>query len=255
MFSDTFLSRAVLLSFLLAALPSCSVKEDRSGCPCSLTLEVTGLPVRPVDLVVEGRDYRYALDVAADTVLTLPVPKPDVLVSAVAGAVRSADGSVRIPEGWDCPPVWLFARVVGTSAEETTLRVMPHKAFCRLEMTFSGPPGYGLPFSVEIRGGVDGYLRDGTPSEGPFSCRLVPSADGGCSVRLPRQVDDSLLMQVVFSDRVVRTFALGGYIAASGYDWTAPDLEDLPLLVDISLTAVTLRTARWSETVPLEILI
>ena len=42
----------ILLPLLL--LPSCSVKENRTVCPCNLTLELTGLPVRPVVLNVEG---------------------------------------------------------------------------------------------------------------------------------------------------------------------------------------------------------
>jgi hypothetical protein len=60
-------------------------------------------------------------------------------------------------------------------------------------------------------------------------------------------------MHIVFSDRIVRTFALGSYIAASGYDWAALDLEDLTLNVDISLTSVTVSTDLWSKTEEIEI--
>jgi hypothetical protein len=60
-------------------------------------------------------------------------------------------------------------------------------------------------------------------------------------------------MHIVFSDRIVRTFALGSYIAASGYDWSAPDLVDLTLKVDISLTSVTVSTDLWSRTEEMEI--
>jgi hypothetical protein len=60
-------------------------------------------------------------------------------------------------------------------------------------------------------------------------------------------------MHIVFSDRIVRTFALGSYIAASGYDWAALDLEDLTLNVDISLTSVTVSTDLWSQTEEMEI--
>ena len=60
-------------------------------------------------------------------------------------------------------------------------------------------------------------------------------------------------MHIVFSDRVVRTFALGSYISAAGYDWTDPDLEDLTLTVDISLTSVTLSSDLWSRTEEIEL--
>ena len=93
-----------------------------------------------------------------------------------------------------------------------------------------------------MEGAYGGWQPDGSPAPGTFSSRLLPGADGRAVLRLPRQGDDSLLLHIVFSDQVVRTFALGSYIAASGYDWTAPDIEDLTLHVDISLTSVTPHT-------------
>ena len=215
----------VVLPFLL--LPSCSIKEDWAACPCALTVELTGLPVRPVVLGVAGAGYSLTEIVQADTVLVLPVPKGEVAVSAVGGALAEGDGSVRIPEGEEAPPLYLFYAEVSTVAEQVVLPVLLHKQFCGLELLFSGPSGYGPPFEVEVEGAVGGWLPDGSPSPGPFSRRLLPGPDGRATLRLPRPGDDSLLMHIVFSDRIVRTFALGSYIAASGYDWTAPDLDDL----------------------------
>ena len=71
MSSDRLLG--ILLPVLL--LSSCSVKENRAKCPCALTLELTGLPVRPVVLGVAGEGYAFSEVVHADTVLVLPVPK------------------------------------------------------------------------------------------------------------------------------------------------------------------------------------
>ena len=39
----------------------------------------------------------------------------------------------------------------------------------------------------------------------------------------------------------------------AGYDWTAPDLEDLSLQLDLSLTAITFRTTLWEKVIPLQI--
>ena len=243
----------VVLPLLL--LPSCSIKEDRAACPCALTVELTGLPVRPVVLGVEGAGYSLTEIVQADTVLVLPVPKGEMAVSAVGGALAEGDGSVRIPEGEEAPPLYLFYAEVSTVAEQVVLPVLLHKQFCGRELLFSGPAGYGPPFEVEVEGAVGGWLPDGSPSPGPFSRRLLPGPDGRATLRLPRQGDDSLLMHIVFSDRIVRTFALGSYIAASGYDWTAPDLGDLTLRVDISLTSVTVSTDLWSRTENIELFI
>ena len=238
----------------LLLLPSCSIKENRAACPCALTLELAGLPVRPVVLDVVGEGYSCVEVVHTDTVIVLPVPKGELAVSAVGGALAEGDRSVRIPEGEEAPPLYLFHADISTaSVEQMILPVLLHKQYCALELRFTGPPGYGPPFEVEVEGTVGGWLPDGSPSAGPFSRRLLPGADGRATIRLPRQGDDSLLMHIVFSDQVVRTFALGSYIAASGDDWTVPDLDDLTLHLDISVTSVTISTDLWSRTEELEV--
>ena len=250
MSSDPFLR--LLLPVLL--LSSCSIKENRAACPCALTLELTGLPVHPVVLGLAGEGYSYTEVVQADTVVVLPVPKGELTVSAVGGALAEGDGNVRIPEGEEAPPLYLFRADVSTaSVEQLILPVLMHKQFCALELVFTGPPGYGPPFEVAVEGAVGGWLPDGSPAGGPFSRRLLPGPDGRATLRLPRQADDSLLMHIVFSDQIVRTFALGSYIAATGYDWTAPDLADLTLQVDISLTSITISTDLWTSTEDVEL--
>ena len=249
MSSDRFLR--ILLPLLL--VPSCSVKENRAACPCSLALELAGLPVRPVFLNVAGEGYSFTGVVHADTLLMLSVPKGEVAVSAVGGALAEGDGSVRIPEGEEAPPLYLFHADVSTEAEQVVLPVTLHKQYCSLEMLFKGPSGYGPPFEVAVEGSYGGWEPEGSPAPGAFSRRLLPGSDGRAVLRLPRQGDDSLLMHIVFSDQVVRTFALGSYIAAAGYDWSAPDLEDLTLTVDISLTSVTISTDLWTHTEDIEL--
>ena len=249
MFSDRFFR--LLLPLLL--VPSCSIKEDRTACPCSLTVELTDLPVRPVVLRVTGEGYTMTEVVHADTALVLLVPKGEMAVSAVGGALAEGDGSVRIQEGEDAPPLYLFYADVSTAAEQVVLPISLHKQYCTIELLFKGPPGYGPPFEVAVEGFYGGWEPDGSPAPGPFSRRLLPGSDGRSTLRLPRQGDDSLLMHIVFSDQVVRTFALGSYIAAAGYDWSAQDLEDLTLQVDISLTSVTISSDMWTRTEDIEL--
>ena len=240
---------------LLLLLSSCSIKENRAECPCALTLELTGLPVRPVVLGVAGEGYSFTEVIHADTVIVLPVPKGELAVSAVGGALAEGDGSVRIPPGEEAPPLYLFHADVSSAAEQVILPVTLHKQFCTLELLFKGPQGYGPPFEVAVEGFYGGWQPDGSPLTGAFSRRLLPGSDGRAVLRLPRHGDDSLLMHIVFSDQIVRTFALGSYIAASGYDWSAPDLGDLTLHIDISVTSVTVSTDLWSRTEEIEFFI
>ena len=249
--SSDLILRLLVPAFLLA---SCSVKEDRTDCPCLLSLDLTGIPVLPVVLDVTGEDgYAYTQVVHGDTVVVLPVPKGRVTVSAVGGALSEGDGSIRIPSGEEAPPLYLFHREVSAEGEQIILPVHLRKQYCRLELTFSGPPGFGPPFEVEVDGRVDGWESDGSPSEGDFSHRILPGADGNAVLRLPRQGDDSLVMHIVFLDQVVRTFALGAYIESAGYDWDAQDLKDLALKVDISVTGVALTSEFWGRSEEMEI--
>jgi len=234
----------------LLLLSACSVKEDRLDCPCLLTLDLTDLQVLPVQVLVDGEEFRDIREVRSDTALTLAVPRPSVRIRAVSGTDVESEG-ILVPYGFDCPPLYLFDTLADTSGETASVPVRLRKAYCALTIRFSGPPGWEDPYAIEVTGGVNGYLPGGGLSEGPFCCRL--SGEG--TLRLPRQRDASLRMDVVLQDNKVRTFALGAYIEASGYDWAAPDLEDLTLEVDVSLTRVTFRIDRWSETVPLEIVV
>ena len=245
MFSD-FRFPLVLALLLLSA---CSVKEDRSRCPCVLEVSVTGAPAR---LRCEGEDYREERDCQQDTLLRLGVPRSGVMLSALRGAERGEEGGVRIPPGYESPPLWLDALPLDTDGEAASAALHPHKAVCSLTVVCDGPPGGGEPYWVEIIGNVNGWEADGTLSEGPFSCRCIPGPDGRFTVRLPRQRDASLRMDILFSDRIVRSFALGTALARDGYDWSAQDLPDRELTLRLSLTDIALDSDLWSEKVLLD---
>ena len=244
--------QSLCLLFLVAT--SCTaVKEDRLDCPCSLFISLEALPEEPVDILVYAADELCFRDeVDRDTTLLVRVPKRQAVVVGVSGAVPEQDGSVRIPSGGDCPPVFLSAQRVETAQDTARCRVRLRKHFCTLSLRFDGPPGWGEPYSVRIRGGVAGLLADGTPQAGEFSCTLQP----GGSCRLPRQrPDGELWLDIAVPEGVLRSFALGTYLAAAGYDWTAPDLKDSSLRIDLSVTAVRFTIGLWTATVPLEIVV
>ena len=45
----------------------------------------------------------------------------------------------------------------------------------------------------------------------------------------------------------VKAFALGQYMAASGYDWDAPDLDDVTVILDYALTELRLVISGWES--------
>ena len=78
----------------------------------------------------------------------------------------------------------------------------------------------------------------------------------GTSARLPRQrPGDPLWLDIVLRDSVLRSFPLGTYLEEAGYDWTAPDLPDRDLEIDISVTSIRFQSGTWSDVRELDLVI
>lgn len=237
---------------LLAAVLCLSCKlvvEDRRECPCSLAVELRAVPAFPAQLYLDGMAVG---EVRRDTTLRVQVEKgPVALVSALAGAVPSEDGMVRIPLGSEAPPLYAGTLRADCSADTARVRLPLYRQHCFLQLQVNAPPGWGTPYSVEVRGGVDGWsLLDGSPTRGPFHC----SALAGLSCRLPRQgPEDPLWLDIAMQDRILRSFPLGDLLRQAGYAWDAPDLPDIPLQLELSVTAVRFLLPGWEAVEPLEI--
>lgn len=231
---------------------SCNVvKEERQDCPCILSVHMKDLPAWPAALYVNGSPAGAA---QRDTVLGVWVSGGTASLTVVSGAVPTPDSlTVRIPYGLQAPPLYAWRANVDCRGETARADVCLRKHFCTLSLRFTGPPGWGRPLSVAVRGSVNGYSLDGGhPLEGAFYCLL--SGSGEC--RLPRQrAGDPLWLDIVLEDRILRSFPLGLYLEAAGYDWYAPDLEDRALEVDVSVTHIRFASAQWSTTQQLEIVI
>ena len=112
------------------------------------------------------------------------------------------------------------------------------------------------------------------PLDGDF--RFAPSLENGVyQVRVPRQVDNSLeLVMLEIPDQVgydgeeipgqvgydgervvVDRLPLGEYIARSGYDWTAEDLDDVNVALDLEMQQVTITVSGWDGVVVMDIVI
>ena len=213
-------------------LSSCSVKEDRSGCPCWMTVEMPDLvgqdgekvgqdgrsPVGAGDdgtivLRLRGNsdedevDYSYQVteSVRVDAeVLEYEVPRGSVGVSVIEMPDRVGyDGDeIRIPVGEQMDSLYGYFRMFYTRCESVLCDVELHKEFCTVSFTL-GDEGYVSPYDLEVWGNVAGVSAwDLMPLEGDF--RFAPSPeDGVYRVRVPRQLDASLeLVMLEMPDQV-----------------------------------------------------
>ena len=276
-------------------LSSCSIKEDRDGCPCWMTVEMPGQAGHDGEKV--GQDGRFSVGAGDDGTVVLrlrgnsdedtvdyaykvteavrvdvgaleyEVPRGSVGVSAVAfgneipgragydGKSAGYDGDqIRIPVGEQMDSLYGFFKMYLTRCESVLCDVELHKEFCTVSFTL-GEDGYSSPYDIEVWGNIAGVSAwDLMPVKGDF--RYAPvQKNGEYQVRVPRQEDNSLELVMMDNDDLVDRLPLGEYIARSGYDWTAEDLADVNIALDLEMQQVMITVSGWDGVVVMDIVI
>lgn len=247
--------------FLGMALSGC-VKEHRGLCPCRLLLDFSSLDTSVVSLArinIVGPDgYVFddfvGVESFAEEALVL-VPKGDCWLNVYCGEQGMAvpERGLQIPYGDECPPVYMQSAYLDTDCELVSRQVLVRKNYCRLSVFVADVEHF--PFSLAVKGMVAGYGADGTPADGDFFHKVETVSDEGWTISVPRQTDDSMLLEVSDGTDVLKTFALGKYICASGYDWNAADLSDITVGIDYTRTKLTVSVRGWDEVYEFDVVI
>ena len=213
------------------------------------------------------------------------VPKGDIDLAVaysadgLAGELSSSGKWIEIDEGRPCPSIWTCCEKVSARADRVTVPVRLHKNFCRIDIQVRDVDGEDFPFKLRVRGNVNGYGLDGKPARGAFLCdaeRAETEGSGsgtesevpgsgtasentgsghGYAVTVPRQTDDSLILEIATGDGVAKSFAIGNYIASSGYDWASADLKDICLEIDYARTVISFTINKWTHSEQFEVVI
>lgn len=233
---------------------ACSVKEDRTTCPCRLILDFSGndtVSVRSAQLLVNASEGFCLTDTLSckyfDDTYMVSVPRGEVNVLAWYGGdvIVSGNEGLKIPYGEDCPEVYMDFLIVDAFGEDARQEVRMRKNHCRTTIYVKTEEEF--PYRLMIKGDVDGYEPDGRPSYGSFMYELELTEDMTGSVVLPRQLDESLFLEVWDEDTVLKVFTLGRYISATGYDWAAEHLEDLTLSLDYTHNIIGITIGDWDK--------
>lgn len=253
---------ATMCLMLFFPVVSCSVKEDRSDCPCRLHLDFSGIDAEAVPqvslLVSDHAGYRYIKDLKASEFMpeyVVEVPRTDISVNVYAGDMMKIDPDrgLVIPPGSQCPQLNSFYVSADAAGEEVSARVELHKNHCVMSITLR--KNDSLEYGLCVRGNVCGYGIDGTPLEGDFHHEPDQEPDGKYVVVLPRQKDASLKLEVDDGTEVLKNFDLGAYVASCGYDWGEEDLQDIDVTIDWAQTTITLAIKGWDQVKEYEIVI
>ena len=259
MSSERVIRRLSFLAVAVGLFCTCSIREDRSGCPCFLTLDLSGLD--GAALAESGCEELVWTLVSGDTCISgripvddLPekqiveVPREDAFLYVLAGdegLFVPGEGLV-IPEGSESPRLYAFAAPVETSRPELVVPVSLHKRFALVEIRFREALRPGT--ECRLLGEVCGYDPMAEPLPGVFSLPVVPDGGGRCQVALPAQAGASLLFCLYRNGELERAFSLGGYILESGYDWWAEDLADISLEIDYLHASLRYKVEQWKKT-------
>lgn len=255
-----------LLMAVVTASASCSLKEDRDGCPCHL---IIGL-----EQAVGNGNAGIFIFQDGDKALTDNV-EPSEYPEGYYSDVRRAPATITviqglregivneeeliIRDGYDADRLFLHNETLECGSETVRTSADLHKNWSTLEISLVTGDGttmdntdVGDIVSIDLSGVICGInLKTGKPIKGQFRCnaRLSDSNFAVYSVNLPRQgsAGDSILISVKKGEKEVLSCDISEAISNAGFDWSKPDLDDIRLMLDYVSAEFCIEIAGWDS--------
>lgn len=245
------LSPILLFSVTIVAVASCSIKEDRSGCPCVLTVS---LQETTENVVVSGwnDENKIIYDIlkpdGKECSIKYRVPRDRCKISAIIGyeELVLSDEILLIPEGSQMSSLYACASVVDTDSETAECEVNFKKNHAKVNLRFRDSDAGLSPYDIQVRSNVSGIeMKTLSPVMGNFICTPEIKNGKGYEFVIPRQIDESLSINLMRGNEKFDTIALGSIIASTGYDWTADALADIDLVIDLPKGEISITVSGW----------
>ena len=253
-------NKAALLLYIFLCC-SCSVKEDRTGCPCRLeiTFDKPSEITSPVclsawrtglqDNQVLFRDMLRPDSCAS--VIEKTIPKGYLTINAVLGMT----GNTSMTDGCLCTlpysqadSLFCFNSDVAAFGETAGCHVSLHKEFSTVTVVFDPVPEEFGNYSFKVISGWVGLdFSENRAMAGNFEYSPVPENDR-ISFRVTRQGDDRMQLTVRrMNDGEYADFdiGIGEIISEMGYDWTMEDLLDINMKISLASGQVSICVGEW----------
>lgn len=227
--------RCFAMLSMTIVLASCSVKEDRSDCPCWLTVDAENT----VSLNAWFGSHRI-LDSHPGGFVEHTVPRGLVELTA-------HKGNFTVEVGHQMDSLFAQRSVLNTNAETAVHTVHLNKNFATVELEFKQEDDGRTGYDLLVTGTVNGAeVRTLEPVDGPFSCTPEPNSKGrGYVFRVPRQKDDSLEVILLNDSREVERIPVGELIRKAGFDWGKQWLGDVHIVADIPAHSFLITIEDW----------
>ena len=251
------IQKTLLLTLTILLAISCSIKEDRSPCPCWLSIDLSRCTQESVTIAAWADSELFSERVSVQDYRSKgsyekTVPRGHVNTSVVYGErdMQRTGPMLTIPLGHDCDSLWAHAASIECLGENAMDTAVLHKQFARVFMSVEIPIGHEYPYTFTICSDVSGTdLRDLSPVEGDFRVDLSLDMDNVCMFCLPRQKEDGGALRLLIHDNgeVIETIPLAEWISRMGYNWRSIDLEDIYIGVDYARAEVSISIRGWDD--------
>ncbi|MBR1407132.1 MAG: hypothetical protein IJ578_09420 [Bacteroidales bacterium] len=241
---------AILLTVCLLTV-SCSIREERAGCPCRLeaNLDRFARHARQVSIAVWDGPQTWQETVPAKGTYTREVTKGILFLSAWSGqrAGRLSGSQLSMPPRAEPDSLQVYTARLDCQNEVTRVETLPHKQFCHVTLRVVRDPDVPYPYQFYVESGCCGIdLRDLSPVAGEHIFPVRETGDGVFGFNLLRHSPGADIALAIY-DQTKRADALpiGDWMREIGYDWLAEDLADVTFDVDYARQRVRISLADW----------
>lgn len=243
---------------LCATVCCCSVKEDRSGCPCRLTIGLDEASDGEVILSAHNGSFFSSTTVSARDWpfgFRMDVPVGLVTVTGIQGLKdnRMNDRNVIIDTGTDADRIFLYCNIIECYGEQAYDRARFHKNWTNLQILVGGYED-DWEFSHTVTGNVCGFsISDMTPLEGEFRCTAVKGDQDSpaYSLDLPRQTmpAEGLKLHIIrrSDNAAAMIYDLSEILDGYGFDWNKKNLDDIRISIDYSDFSIGVTILDWED--------
>ena len=254
---------AIILTAAMAAA-SCSVKEDRTPCPCWLDIDITSCAEHAREVTLAGwngtRVFFEKVAVADyPDVYETTVTKGMVTSTAFCGLHESTlEGSrILIPEGKQADQIRAHAALVDCTGESARDKVELCRQYATVYLSMKGEEDVPNPYDIEIVTDICGIdITSLSPVEGSFRFAPQSDGDGVWIFRLPRLKEETpVTARMLLEGSLVDELPLDSWIRQTGYSWLEKDLKEIYIGVDYAAGKVSVTVQGWEEGESMDIII
>jgi len=251
---NDYITGFAVIACILLLLFSCSVKEDRLDCPVQLSLDISSYGIEDQGLVISTTNEnviikQYYYPGLSDSLLLFSMPKGELFISGITtlSSCYVADMKVLCPEGRQYDRLFTYSNTIKAMGEYASDRIIMHKQYTLLELDLAHIiTKDDFVDKLTVKGNYSGLdLIDGTPLTLPYKTRCDCIDSTHFLVRVPRQGDDRLELDLVMSSGKILTFPIGTMLRQSGFDWNAEDLDDARIEIVTIEAGVTITIQDW----------